>query len=270
MRTITNINGLPQTLNSSIGLSWELLDCSYNPIEPIFRTPIMNKSRKYCTYYSGVPNVDISYAAMDTIFIATEVTTPSDWSSQSWWDIFLIGGATACGGYFGGANGGYAGNLIFGIQCDLGSSKPITTLVSPSGSFSPIIPTVDGIPITEDFKLKVLTKYRLEFYYKKVDEYAFIKVTEEISGGDEKVTKFEWNDISDSGGFNMQAGYVSLGCGSHVNTQLETWTYSLNNTGSIDSFLMWDTDISNIAMYDISKNGSLLGKELYTPYWVGL
>ena len=31
---------------------------------------------------------------------------------------------------------------------------------------------------------------------------------------------------------------------------------------------MWDTDISNIAMYDISKNGSLLGKELYTPYWV--
>ena len=114
---------------------------------------------------------------------------------------------------------------------------------------------------TGAYYLNTNTDYDLEYYYDKIKKYAFIKVNQ--SGETEKV--FQWNDISQNGGFNMLDGYLTIGNGSHV-SEVNPWCGEKKN-GIIKSIMIWNCDISHIPQYKLYRNGVEIKSGIKTPYF---
>ena len=191
------------------------------------------------------------------IFIIAKVKTPIEFNSIN--NLFLLGATTSDGGYIGGLKDGVP---FFGIQGDLNSTKKI-------GAFSDcsdVCHQVEGITdISGDisnnpqkFKLSRGKKYELEYYYNYDSSKCLINVKSlesqdiDISG----VGDYLFKDISNSDpsgifGFEMTEGNLSIGTTSHIaNSNL--WG------GEIYKMSIYANDISNIPLFDLSRNGFIL------------
>jgi len=193
------------------------------------------------------------------IFIIAKVKTPNSFDPLNPINnLFLLGSATSDGGYIGGLKDGVP---FFGIQGDINkSTKKI-------GAFSDCSDVCqqrkDGVDIsgsisnnTENFELSPGKKYELEYYYNYDSSKCLINVKSLESQVTEGVGKYLFSDISNSDpsgifGFEMTEGNLSIGTTSHTaNSNL--WG------GEIYKMSIYANDISNIPLFDLSRNGFIL------------
>ena len=254
---------------ASVELFWDLSQCNcifsrdYTRLDENGNTnglTIPQRKIKIQGYPEGGRNGDfvksidedgvITYiaSALDKLYIIMNIKTPSSWGNTE--ALFLLGESSYQGAYksFIDING----YVSFGITNQgHNSSKSIST--NNTGVYYKLSYKTDNnnniTLYTGAESLDTNTNYKLEFYYDKSNYYGFIKTT--IL--DTKATNlYEYFNIIDNGGFNMLDGNLSIGNGSHTAD-----SNKITNV-TIYKMSMYATDISNIPVFDVSRNGEIL------------
>ena len=187
-------------------------------------------------------------SALDKLYIIMNIKTPSSWRNTE--ALFLLGESSYQGAYKSFIN--LYGYVSFGITNQgQNSSKSIST--NNTGVYYKLSYKTDNnnniTLYTGAESLDTNTNYKLEFYYDKSNYYGFIKTTILDT---ETTNLYEYFDISKNGGFNMLDGNLSIGNGSHTADSNKITDISINRMS------MYATDISNIPMFDVSRNGEIL------------
>lgn len=92
--------------------------------------------------------------------------------------------------------------------------------------------------------------YRYEFYYNKSNYFLQLKITNLDDLNDSRNGVYRRYNLFDYGGFNIQEGHISIGSASHSSSNV--WN------GEINKVSVYATDISNIPIFDLSRNGEIL------------
>ena len=232
--------------NPYVDLSWNMdISNIYLPLYSI-DTPyphITSPKRKISVRHSKKNGKDQLNANLcDIIYINTTVETPKIFDASK--TIFLIGGTNGNEGTSNGKKGAYIGGVTDNSKIYFGINGINNTLSITSKELS-------GNKI-----------YHLTFYYNKYDREA--KIT--ISGGIYDNLSESFTDISKNGGYNMLDGYLTIGSSSHVN-DTTNWTTGDYKNSYIKRISIYNTDISNITFYDISReNRNIITSWPHTQY----
>ncbi len=112
--------------------------------------------------------------------------------------------------------------------------------------------------------------YRYEFYYNKSNSYIEITIKSldnpnvilpgnaTYNGGIVPEVKYCRRNVVTNGGFNIKDGYISIGSDSHSSSNV--WN------GEIQRVSVYATDISNVPVFDLSRNGEILRDCSSTPF----
>lgn len=200
---------------------------------------------------------------LDKFYFITKIKT--DNLNSEYQKLFCIGNGNTSSNTNENINGGfffgfYFKELIWGVN---GTSFSNSTWSSPQ-TFNPIgsfgqTRLGDGCYINNSntkfiannnnksqVELSPNTNYEIKFYYNKTNNYLRIDIID-LDNTTEK--KFEMFDLFLNGGYNIQSGNLSIGCGSHINPLFHPTNFDLYK------LTIYSTDISNIPQFDISKNG---------------
>ncbi len=207
----------------------------------------------------------ITYKAsvLNKFYFITKIKT--DNLASQYQKIFCIGNGNTTSNTNENTNGGfffgfYFKELIWGVNGTSfsNSSWSLPQASNPIGSFGKTR-LGDGCYINNSntkfiasnnnksqIELSPNTNYEIKFYYNKTNNYLRIDI---IDLDNTTENKFEMFDLLLNGGYNIQSGNLSIGCGSHINPLF----YPINF--DLFKLTIYSTDISNIPQFDISKNG---------------
>ena len=201
------------------------------------------------------------------IFITAQVKTPNSFDPLNPINnLFLLGSTTSDGGYIGGLKDGVP---FFGIQGDINNSTKKIGAFSDCSDVCQQLKDDQNISDDisnnpQDFKLSPGKKYELEYYYKFDSSKCLINVKNLESQSVSGIGGYSFTDISNSDpsgifGFEMTEGNLSIGTTSHIaNSNL--WG------GEIYKMSIYANDISNIPLFDLSRNGFILDDCSGTKY----
>ena len=109
--------------------------------------------------------------------------------------------------------------------------------------------------------------YRYEFYYNKSNSYIEISIKSldnpldlAIYNSSQAIPEVKYcrRNVVTNGGFNIKDGYISIGSDSHSSSNV--WN------GEIHRVSVYATDISNVPVFDLSRNGDILNECSSTPF----
>ena len=152
--------------------------------------------------------------------------------------------------------GDISGAIFMGIKGDQNSSPKeyLHTAYDPSASVPPTTKWYNGDTLLTESTQPNIEKnklYRFEFYYNKTNYFLDMRIKNMDDDTDPRNKKWCRYSLFTNGGFNITDGFISIGTDNHT-TSSNPWN------GEINKVSVYATDISNIPMFDLSRNGEIL------------